>query len=344
MGAGEEHGRPEARRQIAGGTRRERRAAEERDEVPCHPRVLIDQDADDPALALQEAEDLAGGHRGPPPEHAHARALANVPQEGRDPGVVRFLGDCAAGDSGGRHAPPEQLPGADVRGHDHDALSLGMGGVQQRLVARVEIDERGDVHAVRARGLEGGAPEIDEAGPPDAVALGFALFRKGQPQLLPGEPPLAGHQAPGQPAQRGPGRRRENPQEGKGDQQQPDAKLPPDPLAGAGEEALLSRLVAHPWWAGSAVSSGGGQPTFAASRSSQRSRTAPRPAGRRETQSTSSSTSGAASRGAQESATLRRAGRSLTSSPMNAVWSRGTPSSAAIFSIASPFARLPPTT
>src|SRR5882724_122079 len=344
MGAGEEHRRTEARRQVACGTGRECGPAEERDEVPCHPRILIDQDSDDPSLALQEAEDLAGGHRAPPPEHAHARALANPLQEGRDPRVVRLLGDRAAGDAGGRHAAPEQLPGADVRGHDHDALSFGMGGVQQRLVALVEIDERADVHAVRARGLEGGPPEIDETGSTDAVALGSALFRKGQAQLLPGEPPLAGHQVPGEPTQRGAGRWREDPQEGKREQEQPHAQLPPDPLAGAGEEALLSRLGAHPREAGLAASSGGGQPTFAASRSSQRSRTAPRPAGRRETQCTSSSTSGAASRGAQESATLRRAGRSLTSSPMNAVWSSGTPSSTAILSIASPLARLPPTT
>src|SRR5882762_11428431 len=344
MGAGEEHRRTEARRQISRGAGRECRPAEERDEVPCHLSVLIDQHADDPSLALQEAEDLAGGHRGPPPEDAHARALADLHQEGRDPRVVRFLGDRAAGNAGGRHAAPEQLPGADVRGHDHDALSFRMGGMQQRFVARVEIDERADVHPIRARGLQGGPPEIDEAGPPDAVALGFALLRKSQPQLLPGEPPLAGHQVPGEPTQRGPGRWREDPQEGYGDQEQPDAQLPPDPLARAGEEALLSRLGAHPRGAGLAASSGGGQPTFASSRSSQSSRTAPRPAGRRETQRTSSSTSGAASRGAQESATLRRAGRSLTSSPMNAVWSSGTPSSAAMLSIASPLARLPPTT
>src|SRR5437773_467701 len=110
--------------------------------------------------AMQEAEDLAGGHRGPPPEHAHARALANIPQEGRDPRVVCLLGDRTAGDARGRHATPEQLPGADVRGHHHDALSLGMGGVQQSFVARVEIDERADVHPVRARGLEGGPPEV----------------------------------------------------------------------------------------------------------------------------------------------------------------------------------------
>src|SRR5438067_10538318 len=64
------------------------------------------------------------------------------------------------------------------------------------------------------------------------------------------------------------------------------------------------------------VSSGGGHPTLAARISSQRSRTAPRPAGLLDTQATSRSTSGAASLGAHERPAIRSAGRSFTSSPM----------------------------
>src|SRR5205814_4018526 len=100
----------------------------------------------------------------------------------------------------------------------------------------------------------------------------------------------------------------------------------------------------HPWGTGLGSSSGGGHEAFAASRISHSSRTAPRPAGRFETQCTSRTTSGAASLGQQEKATFRKAGKSLTSSPMKADSDGGMPTSAQICSMAAPFARLCPTT
>src|SRR5438445_9874452 len=121
------------------------------------------------------------------------------------------------------------------------------------------------------------------------------------------EPPLARDEIPGEPSERGAEAERHEPQQGPSEEERADADLAAQPLAGR---------RGHPCGAGFGSSSGGGQPTFAARSSSQSSRTAPRPAGRRETQCTSPSTSGAASWGAQEKATLRSAGRSLTSSPM----------------------------
>src|SRR5438105_3060058 len=128
---------------------------------------------------------------------------------------------------------------------------------------------------------------------------------------------------------------RDHPQQGPPEEKPADADLAAQPLA---------ERRGHPCGTGFGSSSGGGQPTFAARSNSQSSRTAPWPASRRETQRTSETTSGAASRGAQERATFRSAGRSLTSSPMYAVCSSGTPRSAAICSIAFPFALLDPTT
>src|SRR2546425_4488372 len=126
MGAGEQQWGSEMRREVSGGPRSECRSPEEGNEVPGDARVLIDQDPEDASLVAQEAQDLACRQRSTAPEDTHTALLPAPLEERGDAWVVRLLRNGAARDPEGGHAAGEELPGSDVRGRNHDALSLGV--------------------------------------------------------------------------------------------------------------------------------------------------------------------------------------------------------------------------
>src|SRR5207253_2980935 len=120
VGASEHQRRPEARGEISCGTRRECEATEERNEVAGDARVLIDQEAEHSTIA-QETEDLPGGHGVALPEDPQARRLAVALEHRGDPGIMRLLRNCPAGEAEGGDTPGEKLPRPDVPGDRYHA-------------------------------------------------------------------------------------------------------------------------------------------------------------------------------------------------------------------------------
>src|SRR2546425_6921168 len=153
MGAGEQQWGSEMRREVSGGPRSECRSPEEGNEVPGDARVLVDQDPEDASLVAQEAQDLARRQRSAAPEDTHAALLPAPLEERGDAWVVRLLRNGAARDPEGGHAAGEELPGSDVRGRNHDALSLGVRFAQEGLARGGPIHRRAGVPPPRPRRL-----------------------------------------------------------------------------------------------------------------------------------------------------------------------------------------------